>query len=176
VARLVWLLTGIAWAARSLLAFAHPDYSSPVTALDWAAVWTYSSAWLLFASSVLLIAKPAGSRSVTVIAAICATAAVVAGAANALEDGLRVPIGPLPYVVGFLVAWLSLVPLAIALARAKRGRLGVLCLAIFAGILLAFGYGGGVVVLTVLAALALVPGWFVGRGDEPVPGAPPAPA
>jgi hypothetical protein len=176
VARLIWVVTGIAWAARSLLAFADPDYYSPVTALDWAAVWTYSAAWLLLAPSVLLIASLAGSRSVTVIAAICATAAVLAGGANALEDGFRVPIGPTPYVVGFLVGWLSLVLLATTLARVKQWRLGALCLATFGGILFAFGFAGGVVILVVLVALAFAPEWFIRRADRPVPGAMTIPA
>lgn len=38
VARLVWLATGLLWAARSLVGFANPDYSDPVTALDWIAI------------------------------------------------------------------------------------------------------------------------------------------
>ena len=173
MARLVWIAAGLAWAARSLLAFAHPDYFSPVTALDWAAVWTYSAAWLLLAPSVLLIARLADSRGVTVVAGLCAAAAVVAGVANALEDGFRVPIGPTPYIVGFLVGWLGLVPLAMGLARASQWRLGGLCLLVFLGIALAFGYAGGVLILAALVALALAPERFVRRGD-PLPAVGPA--
>ena len=64
MSRVIWLLTGAAWAGRSLVEFAHPDYFDPVTALDWTAVWLYSAALLLFAPSLVLLGSLATSRSV----------------------------------------------------------------------------------------------------------------
>ena len=174
MARLICVLAGIAWATRSLLAFADPDYVRPVTAIDWAAVWTYSAAWLLLAPSVLLIARLSGSRAVTLVAAVSAVGAILAGVANALEDGFGVPIGPMPYILGFVVGWVSLFVLAVALARARQWKLGALCLAVFVGILLAFGYGGGVLIAVALAALAWAPHRFVIETARPLPHAPQA--
>ena len=51
LSRIVWLVTGATWAARSLLERADPDYWDPVTTLDWSAVWTFSAALLLLAAS-----------------------------------------------------------------------------------------------------------------------------
>lgn len=39
LSRAIWLATGIAWAVRSLMGLADPDYVDPVTALDWSSVW-----------------------------------------------------------------------------------------------------------------------------------------
>ena len=33
--RLIWLLTGIAWAATSMIALAETNYQDPETILDW---------------------------------------------------------------------------------------------------------------------------------------------
>lgn len=168
MARFIWLITGVAWAARSLLEFAHPEYYSPRTLLDWTAVWLYSAALLLFAPSLLLLGQFASSRSVMAVAAVGAMGALVAGGANALEDGFGLPIGGTPYVVGFLVAWLSLPALAVTMWRAKLARLAAVCIAMFVGIMLAFGFGGGLIVLGGFAALAIVPTWFA-RSTAPSP-------
>lgn len=70
MSRIVWLVTGIAWAARSMLEFAHPNYYDPATVMDWGAVWLYSVALLLLAPSVLLIGQFAQSRPVMAAAAV----------------------------------------------------------------------------------------------------------
>lgn len=94
--------------------------------------------------------------------------ALVAGGANALEDGFGLPIGGTPYVVGFLVAWWSLLALAVMMWQAKLARLAVVCVALFVGILLAFGFGGGLILLGGFAALAVAPTWFA-RSTAPLP-------
>jgi len=102
---------------------AHPDYFDPVTALDWTAVWLYSAVLLLFAPSLVLLGRLATSRSVMTFAAISAIGALVAGGANAVEDGFSVAIGGTLYVVGFMTMWLALLPLAVTLYRAPCSRL-----------------------------------------------------
>lgn len=159
VSRMIWLLTGGAWAGRSLIAFADPDYWDPVTVLDWTAVWLYSAALLLFAPSLVLLGRLATSRSVMTFAAISAIGALVAGGANAIEDGFSVAIGGTLYVVGFMTMWLALLPLAVTLYRAPCSRLAGLSVLLFVGVLL-FNLGGGLLILGGLGALAIAPSWF----------------
>lgn len=165
LARVVWLLTGVLWAARSLLEFAHPDYWDPVTALDWSSVWLYSAALLAFAPSVLLLGRLAESRQVMIVASVVAIGALVAGAANAAEDGFEVSSMGTLYVVGFLTGGLALLPLAATLQRASRPRLAGLTVALFVGLLL-FTLGGGLIILVALGFLAVTPRWF--RATSPV--------
>ncbi len=158
-ARVIWLATGIAWAVRSLLEYAHPDYWDPVTALDWAAIWLFSAALLLLAPAVLLMSRLAPHPPVTAVARVVAAGAVVAGVANGLEDGLGVNWLGIFYVAGILVAGLALLPLAVAFRRAGSVRLGWLTAALFLGIL-TFTLGGGLIVLVAFASLAVAPQWF----------------
>ncbi len=165
LARLLWLLTGVAWAATSLIQFAGPEYWDPVTVLDWTAVWLYTAAWLLFAPSVVLIGRFSASPRVAAFAGLCAVGAVIAGTANALEDGFGLEGLGTWYVVGFLMGGLALVPLGLALWKAASTRLAGLSFALFLGIML-FTDGGGLMVLAGLAALAGAPGWFA-RAEPP---------
>jgi hypothetical protein len=159
ISRLIWCLTGLAWAIRSLLEFSQPGYSNPVTVLDWGAVWSYSIAWLMFVPSVLLLGRLASSRKVMVVATIFALGAVMAGSANAIEDGFGVRAFGAVYLVGFLIAWLSLLPLAVVLWRARCPRLAGLVVALFVGVSL-FTLGAGLIILVALGALAYAPEWF----------------
>jgi hypothetical protein len=61
--RIAWLVTGSAWAARSLLEFAHPEYWSPETTLDYVAVWLFTVCLLLLAPTVLFIGRLASTGS-----------------------------------------------------------------------------------------------------------------
>jgi hypothetical protein len=160
IARLVWLATGLLWAARSLVGFANPDYWDPVTALDWIAIWLYSAAWLMLAASVLLLGRLVGSREVTVATTIVAAGAIAAGVANGIEDGIGVSWFGTLYVVGFMVGWLGLLGLAATYQRARRTRLAGLAATTFLGILM-FNVGGGFIILLALGGLAVAPSWFM---------------
>lgn len=171
VSRIVWLVTGVVWACRSLIEFAHPDYWDPVTALDWSAVWLYSAAWLLMAPSVLLLGRLASSRQVMTVAAVVAIGALLAGGANAIEDGFGVKSLGTLYVVGFMTAWLAFLPLAATFRQARCSRLAGLSVALFFGVML-FTLGGGLIILGALGSIAVAPRWVTGQ----VPGPEPAPA
>lgn len=175
--RLIWLLTGIAWAATSMIALADADYQDPKTILDWGAVWAYTMSLILLAPSVLSLARLAGSRSVDAIATVSAIATVVAGVANLLEDGLGMKFFGAFYLVGFMTALLSLLPLAFTLWRARAPRLALLMMVLFLGIA-TFTLGGGVIVLGAFAALSLRPAWFQpgATAARPAPGVPPTTA
>ncbi len=174
LSRIVWLLTGIAWAGRSLMEFAHPDYWDPVTALDWTSIWVYSAAWFGMAASVLLLARLAPTRPVVIAAALVAIAAVLAGGANALEDGFGMKSLGTFYVIGTLGAWLGLLPVAVSFRLAKVSRLAWLTAGLFGGIL-TFLLGGGLLILAALGSVAVVPGWYA-RRDLGTPAPAPAPA
>ena len=167
LSRIVWLITGVAWAARSLMEFAHPDYWDPATALDWSSIWVYSAAWFGMAASVLLLARLAPTRPVVTVAALVVTASVLAGGANALEDGFGMESLGTLYVIGILGAWLGLLPLAVAFRLAKVTRLAGLTVGLFVGIT-SFTFGGGLIVLAALGSIAVVPDWYARRdGTSP---------
>jgi hypothetical protein len=169
VSRVVWTLTGGVWAARSLVEFADPDYWDPVTTLDWTAVWLFSAALLGMAASVLLLGRLAPSRGVTIVARLVALAAVAAGVANGVEDGLGASAFGTVYIIGFLTMWLGLLALAVSFGVAGQPRLSGLSVALFLGVML-FMVGGGVVTLFALGSLAVAPAWFVKERTSQVHG------
>jgi hypothetical protein len=164
--RIAWLLTGLTWAIRSMQELAKPDYYEPVTPFDWAAVVSFSMAWLLSAAAVLLLARDVRGSTVLLVGVVFAIAATVTGVANLIEDGLDLSWGGAPYVAGFLVAWIALIPLAIGVWRTGARRMAVLPTALFASIAL-FNTGGGLIVLVVASAFAFAPGWFKGARAIP---------
>ena len=155
--RATWLLAGVAWAGRSLLETVRPNYYEPATLLDWSAVLSYSAAWLLSALAVLVLARAVRTAPVHALGIIFAIAATVAGVANAVEDGLDLSWAGLPYLVGFLVAWIMLLPFAIAVWRSGPRILAALPGALFGSIAL-FPVGGGLIVLVVAAAFVVTSG------------------
>jgi hypothetical protein len=157
--RLAWSLAGLAWAGRSLLEFARPDYQEPVTLLDWLAVASFSIAWLLSAIAVILLSGDVGDRTVRIVGRVFAIAAAIAGLANVAEDALGQSWAGMPYVVGFLVAWLTLIPLGVAIWRTGWRRMAILPVTLFASIAL-FNSGGGLIILVAAAAFAVAPHWF----------------
>jgi len=157
-----WLLAGLAWAARSVMELAGPDYYEPVTLLDWTAVWSYSFAWLLSAVAVVLQGRDLRARPVQIVAALFAVAATVAGLANLIEDAVHQAWGGTPYIVGFLVAWIALLPLAVVVWRTRARRAALLPVALFVAIAL-FNSGGGIILLLTAFGFAFAPRWFERR-------------
>ena len=167
MARILWIATGLAWAFRSVLAAFDPQYYDPVTNLDHLAVWSFSVALLLTAPTVVLLALLVRSPVAVVVAAVSATGALLAAAANFAEDGFGVSAAGTGYIVGVLVMWLGLVVLTIVAAVARRGRLAVAFGLCVVGLALFNVAGGGILVLAVLVALATRRSWF--SGDRPSP-------
>jgi hypothetical protein len=159
VARSIWGLTGIAWAAASLLDTAGAQYWDPITLTDYLAVSLYTAAWILAAPAVLLMTGSSSGRAPRILAMIFAAAAIAVGAANALEDGFGLRELGAVYVVSFLGALLTLVALTVALLRAQPRRLAGVTAALLVGSAFVTS-GGGVIVFAALAALALAPAWF----------------
>lgn len=166
VPRAVWLGTGLAWAGRSLLEFAHPEYWNPVTTLDWLAVWSFSACLLLLAPSLVWLGAVTESRPVITVAVVVAIAAVAAGVANAVEDGLGIKALGTVYVLGAMTVAFGLLALAAVVYRAGYRRLAGVVVVLFVGGV-AFVAGGGLLVLGTLGALAVTPMWFTLRAQAP---------
>jgi len=155
-ARVLWLAAGGTWAARSLMVFAHPAYTAPVTTLDWLAVWSFSLAFVFTALAVVTsptLTPTSGSR---LAALIIAAASLVAGIANALEDGFGVSAMFTVFAVSALIALYGPFVVAAIVARAARGRLAAWWAAIGLGFL-TFPAGGSVIVFAASLVLVLRP-------------------
>jgi hypothetical protein len=157
---MVWLATGVAWAASSLILLARPTYWDPVTLLDWAAVIVHTLAWLLFAPSIVLVSRLAAARRAHLLGIAIASAALVTGIANLVEDGLRLAAANTWYLYGILVATVLLVPFAYMFARERATRLAAFSVLLFLGIGFTAAGIGGVIVLLLFGALALRTEWF----------------
>lgn len=151
--------------AASLLVVAGAEYWDPTSLTDHLAVWLYTAAWLLAAPTVLLMTRGSSGRVPNMLAMTFAFAAIVVGAANALEDGFGLRELGTVYVVGFVVALLTLLSLTATLLRTGLGRLAGVTAALLFGIAFATS-GGGVIVFGALAALAFTPAWFSVRLGE----------
>lgn len=164
VDRLIWILTGIAWAGSTVLQLGPARYWDPGSVLDYTAVFTYTAAWCLLGPSVILLTRDT-TKAARRISMVAAAGAILTGVANGVEDGLGVPSAGAFYVIGFFVGWLALLPLALAIGRAKLSRLALVPLLLFSGIILLTSVGG-FLILGLLTALAVRPEWFVRRGPE----------
>ena len=151
-----WLLTGVVWAAASLIrVIGHPTYWAPATPVDWVAVVGWSASLMLLAASLLLAIGAVALRGPTAaIVHLTAGGAATAAIANLLEDGARVPGFGTVYVAGILVAWLGLAALAVLFARRRRWDAAVAFALMFAGVALST-LGGGVLVLAGWATMAV---------------------
>jgi len=148
LARVVILvLTGFAWGARSLQAFAHPAFTDPVTPFDWLAVVGFSGAFFLTAAGLLVLRESAlPGLNITVATAVIAVACVIAGLMNLLEDGLGFAgLGPV-YAVSALVAWLGFFVIAGMIGVSKDRSLAFVPLLTGIGFAL-FEIGGAVLTM-----------------------------
>jgi ABC-type dipeptide/oligopeptide/nickel transport system permease subunit len=163
--RALWLAAGLLVAARALLELFEPQYWRPVTPLDHMAVWLGTAAWLLVGPSMLLLARLSGSRVALVVGAVVATAAVLVGVANALEDGFGLRAFGDLFVGGAMAFVVSMPILVVALLLSRQRRLA-LPPAVFLAGFATFTPPGALLALAALAVPALVPAWFLRVGGE----------
>ncbi len=169
MARVVWIATGVTWAFRSMLELLAPRYFDATTALDHLSIWAYSAALLLTAPTVITLSALSSTRSVRAVAIVTAAGAGVAGVANVAEDALRVPGTGYAYIAGFLVMVAGLMTNTAVLAVLRHWRLAAVFALWCIGVLLFTVAAGGLLILAVLVAVALRPGWFKtpGHGRHP---------
>jgi hypothetical protein len=151
------VLTGVAWAARSLQAILlDPDYWDPVTANDYVSIYLYSLAWLLTAASLLIlreVARPARDLSVAIV--VVAVACVVTGVANGIEDAVGASGFGMVYVIGILTSVIGMIAIAAMLRGTPAGRLAFVP-AIGALTMFLMVLGGGILGLAAWGGFAAV--------------------
>lgn len=164
---MVALVVADAWALRSLLGLADPVYYHPVTAIDYAAVYSYSLALLLQPLGLALLYTLSGRRrSVGIVVVILAVAAVVTAVANLLEDGFAMKGLGVVYVLGAAPFAFGQIVLAALLAMRVPRELALVPAGLFLG-MFAFERGGGL--LYVIAWVAVL---VIGRRRERAVAAP----
>ncbi len=166
VSRIVWLFTGVLWAGSSVVDLTDANYLEPATTLDWIALWSWSIASFALSASVLLLARLAPSRPVMIVAIVVASGGLVAGVANALEDGYGMTEMGIFYIIGFAALWLGLLGLAMSFRQSGYTRLAALSVALFVGVTL-FPIGGAFVILLALCVVTAAPSWFSAGRSEP---------
>lgn len=149
-----------------MIDFTDANYLEPTTTLDWIALWSWSTASVSLGVSVLLLARLAPSRLVMGVAIVIAAGGLVAGVANALEDGYGMTEMGIFYIIGFAALWLGLLGLAMSFLQSGSARLAALSVALFVGVTL-FPVGGAFVILLALCAVTVAPPWFsAGRSND----------
>ena len=149
---------GLLWAVRSLQEFADPNYYDPVSAADWFAVLSFSTAWFALAFALPVFAQLVGGRVVFRVSLVPAAGAALAGLSNLLEDALQMGFAFWLFVVGAALAQVGLIAFTVVVAVIGRGRLRLLAtvpLATLIGFFL-FESGGGVLILVAWLAAAAV--------------------
>lgn len=137
---------GAAWAIGGAIATQGPEYWDAVTALDYAAVWTYSLALLMSAPALVILVRQAhAGRAATIVAWLMAVAAVATSMANAIEDGLHLKAFSTLYIVGAVPLFYGLLLLALLLGMGARKRFALIPLLMFVGTL-ANASGGGILI------------------------------
>lgn len=118
-----YLAMGLAWAGRTILEFARPQYYDPVTPLDFIAVWSYSLALGLLGLAVPLLARDAQAGRLPMVAAIVTgSSAWIAAVANGIEDGIGVAGAASWYVSAVLITLVGLIVTATLLALEGHRR------------------------------------------------------
>jgi len=166
-ARALWFAAGVTWAVRSLMVFAHPAYTDPVSPLDWFAVWSFSVAFLLIGLAIVTSPALTPTRASRRTALVVALAAAVAGIANALEDGLGVEKMFTVFAISALIALYGPFLVAVIIAIGQRYRLAGWWAGVGLGFF-TFPIGGSVIVLAMALVLTVRTGWL----EEATPPAP----
>ena len=143
---------------RSLQEFADPNYYDPVSAADWFAVLSFSTAWFALAFALPVFAQLVGGRVVFRVSLVPAAGAALAGLGNVLEDALQVGFAGLLYAAGDVLTMVGLIALTVAVAVVGRGRHRLLAAVPAVTLIgwLLFEYGGGVLTLVAWLAAAAV--------------------
>jgi hypothetical protein len=116
-------IAGVAWLAAGVVWFANPEYWSPVTAIDYAAVGLYSLALLTTAVALALLERLDAVRThalARVALLGSSIGGIVAGVANFGEDWLHLSPLSSVYVGGVVLFYLCMVAAGAVLAARSR--------------------------------------------------------
>lgn len=146
----VAVLVGAPWAFRSAIGFAHPNYVEPVTALDWAAVLSFTAALAAFAPGAWLIRELAGrGRAAGIAAAVLALGGLVAAVGNFVEDGLSIAAFGDVFATGLLGVLAGLIGLTAILLVSRQYLVAALPASALIGVMASNDNGGGFLILVV---------------------------
>ena len=155
----VLVLWAAAWATRSVITTFGPEYMQPVTAIDFASIWTYSAALGMSAIVAWMLAWLGRADRATLWAGVATGSAfAIAAIANGLEDGLGASWLGSAYVAGILGAAIGALVLAVTLRRAGMPTLAVLAVLLDVAFVFMGSLAAGSVVLA-----ALLVGWRLRR-------------
>lgn len=154
--RTVFALLGVAWAMRSLQAFAEPNFTDPESVSDWWAVVSFSLCWALLPAGLALLVRLTrrGQRATHALLVIAALGAMTAAIANLVEDGVGVDAAGSIYFVSVSLTMLTMLALAGVLFAGRPRWPGLVVLSTLIG-MLNLEAGGGVLVLVVWGAAAM---------------------
>ena len=132
----VALLVGLTWASVYPLTLLGADEWNPVTPLDYAGTLAWSARLLVLAPAAWFIARLSGPGRLGSASLIAVTVgAVIAGAANFVEDGLGwKSIGGTVYAAGLGVLLVGLVLLVVATLVRRRPVAAVLAATTLVGL------------------------------------------
>jgi hypothetical protein len=144
--RHVFATAGALGITRGAIGYAHPTYWEPATTLDWAAVLTFSGFLAAVAAAMLLLARDQLGASRWTIG-VGAAGAGLAGAANALEDGVGVSEFGYAFAAGtaLMATGILLGGLLLTVFATTQRWLGLLFLADVAALAVGFDSTGLVV-------------------------------
>lgn len=143
----LFVLTGITLFAY--WTFGRPTFEATESQSQWPTVIWFSATLALLALALVVFGRMAGGRWATRLALVAGVAMGVSSAANILEDGLDLDWAFAVFILGELVALVSLLALALVLAATRRGTARLLSIVpggTALGLIL-FVYAGGPIML-----------------------------
>lgn len=138
-------------------ALGKPSFAASPSQSEWPTVLWFSASLALLALALAMFGRLAGGGWAARLALVASGAVACSSLANILEDGLDLDWAFAVFILGELVALISLVALTVVLAATSRGT-GRMLAVVPAGTalgLILFVYAGGLIMLvTWLAAAA----------------------
>ena len=162
----LFALTGILWLMSWVVG---PSFEMAPSMERWLSVLLFSASLLSLAVSLLVLSRVAGGRDVIRLATIAGAVAGLMSIANVFEDGFQIDWVFFVFVAGLLILDVTLLALAIVIARTTSGPYRLLAVApagTVVGILI--GPTGVFIILIVwfIAAVAVL-GMLPARTGEP---------
>lgn len=155
----IFICVAAFWCARSLLSFADPAYTDPVSAADWFAVVSFTVALFALAFALPMLAQlTGGGRLVYRASLIPAVGAAVAGFSNLLEDALQLGFAYWAFIGGSGVFALGIIVFALVVADARSDRRELFAIVPAATLIgwMLLEIGGGVIVAAAWLTVAAI--------------------
>jgi hypothetical protein len=170
----LFALTGIAFFV--FWAVARPSFEMTASMTEWPQVLWFSATLFVLALALREFGLVVGGARVGRWASIAGAGAGLSSVANIFEDGFGIGAAFFGFIAGTLTLNVSLIVLAIAIARTLPGRYALLALVPIGtviGIVLFVVVGGPVMLVTWLGAAGAAV--TVARPRAPIPATPPSP-